>query len=356
METSIHIVLGAVTAQMGFRNRIGREAAWAAAGIALLPDLDMLATPVLSAFDKTRTWFDNIGIHRSYTHSIFLIPIYGLLIAGAWWWLRRRKPERRKPFRLLYLCTLAALFNQPLLDVITAYGTQILLPFTHLRVAIPVLPIYDIIFEGALVLTLVACFVTRKATRGLSAAPMKIAWAGFLFCCAYIAAGFCINQVVLHQAKAQIGDCGGGAEFHAYPQMGTIFVWRVTRRCPDNWYATRANLLYGVDFRSEEHNEAAVVDNEWVEKARHLPQIQRFGWFALGQLRAAYSEEDGKRIVDFYDMRYAVRADELESFWHARVTFDAAGKVLNVEHVQRGFHRGDIFQTGREMLRDIWRP
>ena len=48
MDTITQGLLGAVTAQLGFRQRIGRDATWVAAAAAVVPDLDIFIVPLMS--------------------------------------------------------------------------------------------------------------------------------------------------------------------------------------------------------------------------------------------------------------------------------------------------------------------
>jgi len=357
MDTFTHAVLGAVTSQLGFRQRIGREAAWVAAGIAIIPDLDMTVLSVKSFFGVPKMTFDMMVVHRGLSHSLLLLPLLAIPLALLWRAVRRRFAKGAGPsFWLLYFCVLAALWSQPLLDIFTSYGTQIFLPFTDMRVAIDALPIVDIIYTPILLLTLLACLVVRLMKRR---GATKVAWIGFLLSVVYIAAGFGIHEAVLRQAKIQIGDCGQDraavAEFHAYPQIGTIFVWRVTRHCPRSWLAARVNVLFGIDFRNAAQNSAEVVENEWTRKARELPEIKTFYWFALGQVRAMYSEENGNHLVDFYDMRYGVRPESLDVMWFARAAFDRDGKPIGVESM-RPYDRLRYRNSAEQLWRDITHP
>ena len=49
MDTITQGLLGAATAQLGFRRKLGRGATWAAALTAMLPDLDIFAAPLMRA-------------------------------------------------------------------------------------------------------------------------------------------------------------------------------------------------------------------------------------------------------------------------------------------------------------------
>ena len=165
MDSITQVLLGAVTAQLGFRQRIGKDASWVAAGSALLPDLDLLASPILSLTGVEHTDSDMFMVHRGLSHSLLLVPLMGFVIAALWWWFRRisnAKSEKREKantvsFWLLYLCVSAALFSAPLLDLFTSYGTQLFSPISNKRFAIDALPIFDIIYTPILIVTLVFC-------------------------------------------------------------------------------------------------------------------------------------------------------------------------------------------------------
>lgn len=118
MDSITQVLLGAVTAQLGFRQRIGKDASWVAAGSALLPDLDLLAGPILSLTGVEHTDSDMFMMHRGMSHSLLLVPFLGFVIAVMWWRFRQMYNKRNEksgkdnanPFWLLYLCVLVALF------------------------------------------------------------------------------------------------------------------------------------------------------------------------------------------------------------------------------------------------------
>jgi len=69
------------------------------------------------------------------------------------------------------------------------------------------------------------------------------------------------------------------------------------------------------------------VENGYVERARRLPGVQTYLWFA--RFPVAHYRLDGDRhIVDFADRRFQSQDDRNPGFVY-RVVFDSAGKVLS---------------------------
>ena len=86
-----------------------------------------------------------------------------------------------------------------------------------------------------------------------------------------------------------------------------------------------------------------------------MDEVKLFDWFTRSQLRADYSQQDGRHVVEFADMRYAPTADSLESLWSLRVTFDSPDQPPRVERV-RHYHGGRFSRMVRQSWHDIWNP
>src|SRR5687768_16802159 len=100
-----------------------RTAAWKAAlwgGLAgTLPDLDVL----IDQGDALR----NMVLHRAESHSLFWLTLASPVLAG----LPALLHGEQAGFRRWWLAMWLALVTHPLLDAMTVYGTQLLLPFTN---------------------------------------------------------------------------------------------------------------------------------------------------------------------------------------------------------------------------------
>jgi inner membrane protein len=390
MDSITQGLLGAVTAQLGFRQRIGRDATWLAAGAALLPDLDVLVGPVLSLSGAETDDLTIVTVHRGLSHSLLMVPLIALVPALAWWYFRRRagnprqgNPERPRatnaaqeavaapvrrsaPFYLLYACVLVAVLSHPLLDWCTSYGTQLFLPITDARYAIDAVPIIDVIYTPILAATLIACYLARKVAPIRAArATMIIGWAGMALSTGYIAAGRWMHDLAIERALRGAGHARVGRA-DAYPALGTIFLWRTVMRTDDGWTVGRVHVLSGSQAQPAHVVEA---DNEWVRRARGLEEARVFDWFAMGRTRASYARQGGLQagvnrgleasndlhIVEFHDMRYGRRTDSVESLWGLRVTFDETGRLAEVHRFQA--YRGhSVRESLRQAWHDVWNP
>jgi len=81
-------LLGATTTQLGFRRKIGRDASWLAFLSALAPDLDVFSGPIRQLLGFDVNPFDSLIAHRSWSHSLLMVPLLTLPIAWIWWRIR----------------------------------------------------------------------------------------------------------------------------------------------------------------------------------------------------------------------------------------------------------------------------
>ena len=363
MDTITHALLGAVTAQLGFRQRIGRDATWVAVAAAVSPDLDIFAGPLLAAAGFDVAHLGHVTAHRGLSHSLLVSPVIAAPIAAAWWWLRRRRercraatapadaPQARAvPFVLLYLCVLAAAVTHPCLDWCTAYGTEFLAPLSDARYALNVVPIVDIFYTPLVALTLLACFAVRKLGRGpMVNATLVIGWTGFCLSLGYLGAG----EVLRERAISDAGRLAAPAAIiraEAYPALGSILLWRAVVETDGGWVVAAVRPISGAVTGVET---ARKQDSPWVERALALPAVRRYAWFAMGWVRAAESRQDGRHVVELHDMRYSLRPEGLESLWPLQVTFNEAGEVVSVRSLST-YPGEDRWQFIRRTWRDIW--
>ena len=351
MDTITQGLLGAVTAQLGFRRRLGRSATWAAAFTAVAADLDVLIVPALRLVGVRVGPFDAMLYHRGISHSLFFVPVLALVAAGVWY------AFRRKQLGWLYLCCLVAAATHPLLDACTSYGTQLLMPLSRRRVALDAVPIIDILYTPLLVLTLAACWTIRRLAGRRNRAAIAAGWVGLVLSVGYLAAGRAMHDVAVGRAREACRlSPSDASRIEAYPSLGTIFVWRVVVRSDAGWDVGRTHLLFDRPVRLTHHADA---DGPHVRKATADRHVGIFDWFASGQLRPVNHRVEGERVVDFHDMRYGVRPESPTSLWMARVRFDADGNVASVRRVNNFQRRGGgraFSQVVRLAWRELFRP
>lgn len=173
--------------------------------------------------------------------------------------------------------------------------------------------------------------------------------------CRYPAGGVAGNTETFKNSKqyspAQINQ----AEYMAYPQIPTIFVWRVTRHDGQYWTAGKVNVLFGLDLDELSWNKIGTVENEWTKRANQLEDIKIFNWFTMGRMRASYIYRRGQHIVEFHDMRYGIRPEAVESLWSMQVSFADNGELIDIRHT-RHFHKGGFKELAGRVWGDLWSP
>lgn len=372
MDSLTQGLLGAATAQLGFRQRIGRDATWMAFGAGAAADLDVFFGPLLSMTGAEVDEFTIMQIHRGPTHSLLLAPLLALPIAFGWWYFRRKvlrifKADATESsnsgdrpgapgFLLLYACILVAFYSHAPLDYLTAYGTQLFSPLTNARYALNTIGIIDFIFTPLLILTLLVCYVVRKF-RGGSApkATLIIGWVGFALAMGYLGTGRLMHNRAVDIAVRAAGDVEI-LRADAYPQIGTIFLWRAVLETPDEWIAVRVHHFSDdPPSRRRMSRAARHISNEWVEKAQNLREYEIYRWFAMGRLRPEYRKVDGVHVVVFHDMRYSRDSAGIESLWPLRVEFDSEGNLIMAGRQPPDRSDGDGMTIGR-IWADIWNP
>jgi len=375
MDTITQSLLGAVTAQLGFRQRLGRGATWVAAGAALVPDLDVFAGPVLRATGFEAGGLGHWVTHRGLSHSLLLVPILALPIAALWWWVRTRRRKRppqeddtggqaasgtrhdrpAAPFSTLYACVFVALASHPLLDWCTSYGTQLLAPMSRMRFAADCVPIIDIFYTPLLALTLVGCLIVRKVKRlDGPRASLAVGWIGFGLSVAYLASGWVLHERAVEVARG-LAKGETVVQADAYPALGSIFLWRTVVETTDEWQVARVRPLAADPAATARVNVVPDVSNRWTWLARAVPEGNAYEWFAMGRIRAAYRRVGDRHFVELHDMRYGPRPESAESLWPLHMTFEADELIPEVKRLSRRGHQ-DVWGVISEAWRDLWAP
>jgi inner membrane protein len=157
MDTLTHALSGALlgraTAPDPARARITTAARMAAGALAAaFPDADFFLAYVSPVAYLTG--------HRGLTHSIFLAPLWALLLA---WLLARIAPGRGATWRDYFGICALGVGAHILGDLITAFGTMIYAPVSDARVAWGTTFIIDLWFTGIILAGLAASALVRRS-------------------------------------------------------------------------------------------------------------------------------------------------------------------------------------------------
>ena len=137
MDTSTHIIIGLGLASLAQIDPVISENSALTQAVIIgsiigsnAPDFD-----ILYKFKGNNSYIKN---HRSYSHSLPILPIWALLITFI---LMPFFPEISS-FHLFFWTFLAVIVHV-LTDLLNVHGTQILLPFRKAWISFDVIPLFD---------------------------------------------------------------------------------------------------------------------------------------------------------------------------------------------------------------------
>lgn len=349
MDPFSQAALGAVVGQAAGHARLGYRAAAVGALAGALPDIDVV-------FAVGGDYFDQLVMHRGITHSLFFVPVAGPLLGAAAWWVEGRHgtvgPAEDPGTRRLgtwVLVTTLALLSHPLLDYLTPYGTQLLLPFSDARFAVNAMPIIDPVY------TLILASGLLLAGRWWRAHARRVAVTTLAVSCAYLAYGEVLNNAAEREAARQLQAAGIAHDrVTAFPTILQLHYRRVVARSADH---DRVGFLSLWQPCPIEWSQAPRIP-------RTTPAVQSFlasregrifDWFTMGwaRYRLAHNADGGR--LHATDLRYGFTENPDHSIFNARVALTPRGALAGP--VRAGRDAGDATGARLALLfRDTYMP
>ena len=337
MDPISQAALGAVVAQACAQHKLGFRVVVAGAIAGAMPDLD-----VFIAGD----YFANLQTHRGITHSLFFAPVVGPVLGFSIYKLECiQSSELIDRDRLNYwiLAVFLAILSHPLLDVLTPYGTQLLLPFSNQRFAIYAMPIIDPLYTVPLLVAVILAWRYRHRVK-----VQFIGISFLLISTSYLSYGWYLGQAATQEAVRQLENQGiHNAVVQSFPTIFQIHYRRVVARTPtEDWVGYISMwrpciIEWGIAERSPENSFNEVSD---------LRAIRIFEWFAMGWLHKTVSERDGNTLYQLADLRYGLNTNPKESFFSLNVIDTEQGFKWNTGNSTRNLDQvnellGDLFQS-----------
>ena len=299
VDNIAHGLTGALIGYCGFRQRggveSGRTALWTCIAAAEFPDIDV----ALGFFGNETA----LRWHRSFTHSIVMMPFWAALLAWAFWGM-----SGRKNFRLLWWASVAGIASHLLLDWLTNYGTELLWPLTDARFALNWVFIVDVYVWAVLLIGTVAAIWTQRTWVAKTA--LGVVGVFFLFCGAS-------RAYALHDYEAG----GVSGRVGAFPQPMEPLHWTIVREdgAAMHWVNGSRNVTF-VEFH----------DDDLLPKAEATEAVKLFRWFAVFPL-VQKTMVNGHTVLRYRDLRFRTpmpggRVSE-GMFVVAKVVFDEQGNV-----------------------------
>lgn len=323
MDTVTHGLTGWLIAR-SIPSENGGKAATAAVVLgSVLPDADNIVSLLGSEA--------HIRFHRGISHSFAGIAISSLLLAfllyrfGKW-----------KDLKKLYLFAVIGQLSHIALDLITSYGTQILQPFSDIRVSFDLLFIVDLVFTGIVLAGIVLSRHHRpmRARAALATLAMYVGLAAVLHVRAEDAVRMAAERsgvpVVSVAALPRLTEIDLGKRLASVPLVGEGEAWAAEelRRLPNlpipeapgrypfpagplSWNGFvddgRTYLRADVDpFTGRVAWKQRVLrgwDAPEVKALESIPDVRTYLWFARFPV-VQTSRAGPETIVSFSDLRF----------------------------------------------------
>jgi inner membrane protein len=268
MDSVTQAVLGASIAGACAPRGQRRKALLAGAALGTLPDLDV--------FIDFGGAVENFTFHRGFSHSLFVLAPFSLLLwlALKRWWA----PARTAPLPWLAAISLV-LLTHPLLDAHTAYGTQLFWPLSVPPTSWATLFIIDPLYTLPLLVGVV--LATALPARQLSDFGLRV---GLALSTLYLGWSWVAQGAAARHAEAALADAGfEQAPMFITPTPFNTLLWRVVVRTDDGYLEGFDSLLLnedGLEF------EVYSSDTRALNEAGNVWAVKRLRWFARDFVRA----------------------------------------------------------------------
>ena len=304
MDSLTQILLGGAVAAAVAPPAHRRAALLAGAALGTLPDLDSLPIRLFTSDPVAlMTW------HRSFSHSLFVLP----LVAWAIWAFFRRRGGRvaASPKRWFWAIQLA-LVTHPLLDAFTVYGTQLLWPLPVPPVMWSSVFIIDPLYTVWLLFACIAAFFLRERL-----VAQRVLVAGLVLSTTYLGWSLVAKSRVDRAADRALVAMGlADMPRFSVPMPFNTLLWRVVAMTPNGFVEGERSLVAdhgAMEFRGYPSNLQALAE------VATFPAVQRLAWFNHGFQKAQVL--DG--ILVLSDLRMGAEPDYTFNFAVAR--HDASG-------------------------------
>jgi membrane-bound metal-dependent hydrolase YbcI (DUF457 family) len=397
MDTITHGIAGALIGKAVFRgedmfashpiNR-GRIITWSLMLGAIFPDSDVLRDFFSSDKLLIVTW------HRSITHSLVMLPLWALVLAGITRAFANWRKWEAPSFAALSAIYAVGILSHILLDLATSFGTMIWSPLQWSRPAWDLVFIVDFMLTAILLLPQLLAWAyshpEKEKRRAIGMwlvfvpAPFLIArigeiagapisdrvvlsamiifavifllpallgwgakikddtWnrAGFAAALIYVACAIYAHHVALARIQKFAELYSLQAEsIGALPLPPSLWHWDGLVRMDRGVYELRMDLSdkpasEAELVTSEHHYYPDAPPNSFIEAAKRLPEVQKVLWFSRFPV-TRFHKEGEVAVVEISDIRFVqARRDRPASFTY-RVRFSPAGSVLSQGWVRR---------------------
>jgi inner membrane protein len=281
MDSLTQIVLGAAVGEAVAGRKIGNKALLWGAIAGTIPDLDVLANPLLDVVGQ-------LSFHRSVTHSFFFALLVSPLLGWMLWRLYRNEHATFRDWTLLFFLGFT---THAILDSCTTWGTQLFWPFTNYGVAFYNIFVIDPLYTLPFLACVVAvAFHDRRSKK-------RRVWnnAGLIISSLYILFSFAAQSYAkgaFKQSMAEQGIAYRSLIVKATP-LNTL-LWAVTAEGEKGFYTGFYSVLdkdKTIQFRFEPQNANLLDAYRGVPKLERLLAITK-GYYVAEPADSGYYIKD----------------------------------------------------------------
>lgn len=271
-----------------------RKALLAGAVLGTLPDLDVLidyGDPISGMIN-----------HRGFSHSVFVLTAAAGALTAL---IRRWWPSPDYGAFRLFITLWLVFITHPLLDALTAYGTQLYWPFRPIPTSWASLFIIDPLFTLPLVVAVLAGLIAGFGPRTHAMIKYALAW-----CVVYIGLSLGAKNIIENRIQQQLAADGIQTQAtFSTPGPMNILLWRVVIKTDDDRYVEAISSL--LDSKPAEYVVRPL--NSHLATVAPMPELQGLRWFSGDWLR--YDVIGGQLVVSdlrmglatgYYSFRFLV--------------------------------------------------
>jgi membrane-bound metal-dependent hydrolase YbcI (DUF457 family) len=391
MDTITHGIAGALLGKAVFggedlfasypMNR-KRMITWSLMLGAIFPDSDVIRDFFSSDKLLIVTW------HRSITHSLLLLPLWTLLLAGITRAFAKLRKWQAPSFATLSAIYAVGLLSHILLDLVTSFGTMVWSPLEWSRPAWDLIFIVDFTLTGIFLVPQLLAWVYAHPEKvpgravgmwlvflpapfliarmgaivgapisgrvvlsamlifaALFLLPAVLGWgvkikhdtwnrAGFAAALLYVACTFYAHHVAFSRIQkfAEL-DRLQAESIGALPLPPSLWHWDGLVRTERGVYELRMDLADkpandGELLALEHHYYPDAPPNSYIQAAKRLPEVQKVLWFSRFPVTRFHKEGD-VAVVEISDIRFVQISRKRPASFTYRVRFGSDGNVLS---------------------------
>lgn len=263
MDSLTHVLIGAAVGELILGKKMGNKAMFWGALASSIPDIDMIAYWFLNDFDAAL-------IHRGFTHSILFCIIISPILGYLVYFNYRSLTSDYIGWTKLFLAGTLAHIS---LDYCTAYGTEILWPFSHYRFSNSNISVFDPFFTLPLLLLIPLILMLRKG----SSMRRTICFISIFLSFGYIAFTIYNNQKVLLVLKKNTRlENINAVRYFTSPTFGNNLLWNLVAETEDGFYASN----YSIFDKSDITKMYYFPKNKFVENKLDVKEIKKLRRFS----------------------------------------------------------------------------